>query len=154
MSKARVDIRPAAAGDAALLAPLLRAQDAAEIDAGAPGRSHVEVIARSLRHSVRAWTFAVEGELAFVCGVVPLSLLPSVGCPWLLGTNVMKRRSLALMPYAAEYIAKMREGFDVLENCVHVENTVSTRWLQRMGARFSERPFRARGGALFVLFRM
>lgn len=153
MSSRGVKVRAARPEDAAALAPLLRAQDKAEINAAKPDRSHYVVILRGVVESTMAWTFHVGDELAFVCGVAPYDLLSGTGVPWLLGTDAAPRHRHALMRLYPAYIAAMLTRYPRLENVVHLKNTASVRWLKRMGFSFGPE-FKAPTGEPFAHFWM
>lgn len=147
-----VEIRPAVEADGQALLEALRPADIAE--AQAAGFEPAEAVLASLRASSVAMTGLVNGELACVFGVVPVSLLGGVGCPWLLGTPVLDRHARVLVRLAPKYIWLMRSRFPHLVNHVHTEHTESVRWLRRLGFRFSEPWLHPETGATFYTFEM
>lgn len=147
-----VEIRPAQESDGQTLANALRPADIAEARAG--GFEPAEAVLASLRASSLAMTALVNGELACVFGVVPVSLLGGIGCPWLLGTKVLDRHSRILVRLAPKYIWLMRSRFPHLVNSVHAEHTESVRWLRRLGFTFSEPWLHPETGATFCTFEM
>lgn len=92
------------------------------------------------------WTAFIDGQLAAILGVAPLSVVSGLGSPWMLGTPVLDASSRILVRKTPEYIAQMLKAFPHLVNFVHVENTTSVRWLRRLGFTVHEaRPFGALG---------
>lgn len=129
---ADVLIRPTQPGDAAELAANLRPSDLAECRAY--GRPDIAAgIISSANRSMLCWTGLVDGELAAIIGVAPISVMSGIGSPWMLGTPVLDRHSRVLVRRTPEYIAKMLNAFPHLVNFVHAKNTTSVRWLRRLG---------------------
>lgn len=154
MSRPAVEARAPREGDAEALAAAMRPQDKAEIEAiRGPGQELVAV-RRGIEMSVLAWTFTIGGELACICGVVPVSLMSDRGVPWLLGTTVMDRHPGALTRAAPPYIARMLAAFPHLMNGVDARNASAIRWLRRAG--FTLHPAVPVGpqGALFHPFEL
>lgn len=129
---AEVLIRPTEPGDAVRLFTNLRASDLAECRAyGHPDTA--ASIASCVNRSVLCWTGLVDGELAAIIGVAPVSILTGVGSPWMLGTPVLDRHQRVLVRMTPEYISRMLKAFPHLVNYVHAKNTTSVRWLRRLG---------------------
>jgi len=148
-----VEIRPATAQDAIDLAQGLRPADIAELHAC--GHSDLdEVVARSVRVSSMCWAAFVDGQIACVIGVAPLSLLGGLGAPWMLGTPVLDKASRVLVRRTPEYISKMLGAFPHLLNYVHADNGTSVRWLKRLGFVFGEPFAHPRSGETFYPFEM
>lgn len=120
------DVEP---GDAEALAVNLRPADAAEI--AACGLQGLEAIQGSIRASLWARTLVVDGAVAAIGGLAPMSLLGGIGSPWLLATPALSPR--VLVRHAPGYIAEMHRTFPELRNFVHAENTRSIRWLRAAG---------------------
>lgn len=150
---ADVLIRPSAPGDAEHLAANLRPADLAECLAY--GRPDIAAdIASSVRRSMLCWTGFVNGELAAIMGVAPVSTLGGIGSPWMLGTPVLDQHARVLVRASAQYIPRMLSAFPHLQNFVHAENTTSVRWLKRLGFTLHEAvPFGA-PGEMFHPFEM
>jgi hypothetical protein len=132
----------------------LRAQDLAELAAAGWADPHV-----ALRQSVQRsrWTrVALIDEVpaaVFGCGEFGSMLAPD-GVPWLLGTEAVSRHGRVLQRYARAYIAAMLAEYPRLINAVHAENTVSLRWLRRLGFRVHAPVAVPPHGALFHTFEM
>ena len=147
-----VEVRPATPADGYALAAALRPADIAE--ARASGHEPTAAIQDSIRASSTAMAGLVNGELACVFGVTPVSLLGGIGCPWLLGTPVLDRHSRVLVRLAPKYIWMMLARFPHLVNHVHADHTESVRWLRRLGFRFSEPWRHPETGATLYTFEM
>jgi len=125
-------IRQTIPGDAEQLAQNLRASDEAEVRAYGHNDPTL-ACQRSVARSMLCWTAFVDGQLAAILGVAPLSVVSGLGSPWMLGTPVLDASSRILVRKTPEYIAQMLKAFPHLVNFVHAENTTSVRWLRRLG---------------------
>jgi len=147
-----VVIRAPRIGDPAALAPRLRAQDVAELNAS----GHVDlqhVLQFSLHISRMKAAAEIDGELVALFGVSSLSLLGGMGAPWFLGSDAVVRHARVLQRMAPGYISEMLQAYPHLINRVHAENTISVRWLKRLG--FTVHPARLNAhGHLFHDFEM
>lgn len=150
---ADVQITPAGPADIDELAAALRPADAAEIAAYGLADAR-EALHASLRASTLAWAARVDGHLAAVLGLAPLSMMSDTGAPWMMGTALLDKHSRILVRLTPQYIRRMRSHTPHLVNVVHAENATSVRWLQRLG--FTLGPIFPLGttGALFRKFEM
>ncbi len=130
---ADVLIVPAQVDDATPLAQNLRESDLQEMRAYGHGLEPEEALRRCVRSSVMAWSSYIDGELACIMGVAPLSIVSGIGSPWMMGTPVLDAHSRILVRETPEYIAKMLTAFPHLVNFVHTKNRTSVRWLRRLG---------------------
>ena len=129
---ADVEIRPTLPGDVEILIANLRPSDLAECRAY--GKPDIAAgIESSVKRSMLCWTGLVDGELAAILGVAPVSVMTGIGSPWMLGTPVLDAHSRILVRETPGYIAKMLNAFPHLVNFVHAKNTTSVRWLRRLG---------------------
>lgn len=134
------------------LAEDMRAQDVAEM--AALGRRDLRrVVDTSVQMSTLCATILVNGRVACIFGVAPINMAAGVGAVWLLATPHGQQHAGALMRYCRPYISEMLATFPSLVNMVHEENTVSRRWLARLGAEFKP-PVIAPSGATFIPFEM
>lgn len=151
MSKPEVKERFAVLDDARIFAPLMREQDKAEYRA-LFGRDDYEAgLAYSIGDSLWAWVLSIDGVPLVLCGVAPYTYLGDVGVPWMVSTNEAVRHRHALMRRAPGYISRMLGAFPRLHNVVHVENSISRRWLAHMGFEFTRSV--AIRGEPFIVFR-
>jgi hypothetical protein len=130
---ADVLIVPAQLDDAVLLAQNLRDSDRAEMRAYGHTDSDEVALRRCVATSVLAWSAYIDGELACILGVSPLSMVSGIGSPWMMGTPVLDAHSRILVRMTPEYIARMLKAFPHLVNFVHTKNRTSVRWLRRLG---------------------
>lgn len=127
-----VRIRPLQAGDVEALVADLRFADLQEVLASTTGRVDNAVL-DSVQASSEVYTAECDLGLLAVFGVAPLSMLPPVGAPWLLGTSLLERNSRVLVRLSPMYIQRMLGSFQQLLNYVDARNEKSVRWLRRVG---------------------
>ena len=150
---ADVHIREAVLEDVDLLVANLRPADVREIaaygyeDPAAPLRASVST-------SLHCWSAFVDGELACIMGVTPLSMLSGIGSPWMMGTPLLEKHARVLVRLTPGYIRRMLKAFPILTNHVHAENVTSVRWLRRLGFALSRPLPYGPTGALFHTFEM
>lgn len=87
----------------------------------------------SLAVSSHMATILIDGRVAAIFGLVPLSLLGGTAAPWLLGTDLVVVHRRALMRRAPPYIAQMLRIYPHLFNWVYMGNGLAVRWLRRAG---------------------
>ena len=148
-------IRPARRSDVDLLAPRLREIDQREARA-ISGLPSAAALALSFKWSIRAWTAVIEGRVALMWGVGRLGgLLGFVGAPWLLASDILEQRSVALafIRQSKPYARELERGFRRLENLVHAENRLAVRWLKWLGFNFAETPERFNGENFYRFWR-
>lgn len=99
------------------------------------GRDVNSAVDDGLKFSDHAWVGTWEGEPITVFGVRGLGLLGDEGTPWLLGTDRIRENGIrqAFVQLSAPYVQEMLRDFAYLENYVDARNTVSIRWLKRIG---------------------
>ncbi|MBT9467217.1 MAG: hypothetical protein IV113_24630 [Hydrogenophaga sp.] len=99
-------------------------------------------------------TILVNGEVAAIFGLVPLSMTAGTGAPWLLGTDLVTEHRRALMREVPPYIAAMLRAYPHLKNLVHADNDFAVRWLRRAGFLLHDPKPHPVTGAPFHLFEM
>lgn len=137
------------------LAAHLRAQDRAELHAAGWGDDCRRALECSVAKS--RWTLValVDGVPAAIFGCAEHgALLAPSGVPWMLGTDAVARHGRVLQREARRYIAAMLQEYPRLFNAVHAENTVSIRWLRRLGFVLHPAVPAPPHGALFHVFEM
>ena len=113
----------------------------------------------ALQSSVAATEYPITalspaGVPLVIFGVVPKSLLSDVGVIWMLGANEVLKFPRNLMVDTAKVFEIWFETYRMLENYVHVLNTISVEWLRRFGFQFDEPIKLPSNGALFMRFYM
>lgn len=89
---------------------------------------------------------AVSGEPVAVFGVAPTSWIDNEAAPWLLGTEDLPRYGRDLVAMGRDAVADWSQRWHLV-NRVDARNTVSVRWLRRVG-------FDVDGGPGLVTFRL
>lgn len=134
------------------LAANLRPQDRAECLAG--GVIDIrEAIADGVANSLLCWSATVDGQVACIFGVRPLTFLGETGIPWMLGTPLVADNARVFIKNSRPYIAQMLRAYPYLINYVHAPNRQAIAWLKRMG--FAVGPIvQASTGEMFHPFEM
>ncbi|WP_322470295.1 hypothetical protein SOM08_06215 [Hydrogenophaga sp. SNF1] len=135
------------------LADNLRAADRVELRCSGH-TDHRKAIADSLACSTHMATVLIDGRVAAILGLAPLSLVCGVAAPWLLGTDLVTRHRRALMRLAPSYIGAMLRAYPHLVNMVHADNEFAVRWLRRAGFTFHPAQPHPATGAPFHRFEM
>ena len=132
---AKVRFRELQAGDVAFLAAHLREADQLElVGTRGPGVDFEAAISRAVLLSSHVWVAAGHDHNPIaIFGVAPISMLNSIGSPWMLATDEAFRHPRTLVVEGRRYLAKMRESYFSLTNYVDARNDKSIRWLRRMG---------------------
>lgn len=99
------------------------------------GRGIDEAAQEGLRTSELCWIGYWDEDPIAIFGCRRHSLLSDEGTPWLLGTERIREQGIkqAFLAANAPYIKAMLQHFDFLENFVDARNTVSIKWLKRLG---------------------
>lgn len=134
-----VRVRAPTRADIAELVANLRPLDRQELEASNAGDLH-DAVRRALAVSPHRWAMEVDGALALLGGVAPVSLLGGIGSPWLLGTTVLERRGGVLTRVCLGYRDLALGLYPVLVNYVDARNTTSIRWLRRLGFSIADEP--------------
>lgn len=116
----------------AYVAQRMRGADVAEVFASS-GMAPEMALEMSVRLSDPCYTGMAGDEPICIFGVAPVSMLSSVGVPWLLGTDAVAKHSRAFLRRNRKMIQGWMERFDLLENYVDVRNTKSIQWLRWCG---------------------
>lgn len=112
-----------------------------------------DMLTTSVKRSPMVATITVDKVPTCIFGVAPINTLGGVGAVWLLATPRGQKHAKALMRYCRPYISEMLTVFPLLTNMVHEENTASRRWLEQLGAVFTD-PVSVPSGAKFIPFEM
>lgn len=150
---ANVTIGPAKEGDAERLAANLRPADKLEIEASS-GSDHLAAIKNAIALSDQVWTAEVDGEIACMFGVGPLSFLSDSGIPWALGTPVIDANARAYVRLSRMYIQQMLERYPHLFNAVDSRNKRAVRWLKSAGFTLHPAEPHPKSGVLFHRFEL
>lgn len=131
------------------VASSMRAIDRREC--GGFGQSPAEALDEAVGRSLWSLTALENGEPHAIMGVVPRNMIAGHGIPWLLGTDRIYSRPVALIRLGKVVVAEMRGSFTTLENFVSVENKPAIRFLKHFGWDISDETYLI-GGIDFVRF--
>ncbi len=129
------------------LAPLLRAEDRAEVLA--LGVDPVDGLLQSIAGAQEAWTYRADRQIICMAGIAPLSLVGRVGVPWLLGSALVLQHRRTFMMETRRMVAYWLTRFDVLRNVVDARYEAAIRWLRWLGFKIGE-PFPLGNGTFRV----
>lgn len=135
-------LTPAAAQDAAALAPRLRRADRREL--AALGRAPLEALTEALAISDVALTLwrappAGPPRIAALLGAAPWPEAPDVASPWMMGSDDLPALSKAVVRRTRVWAARLGAGRSLLVNAVDARNALHIRWLQFAGFTFFDR---------------
>jgi hypothetical protein len=130
------------------IAPYLRRADLEEVFASWGGMNcgvdPALAVGFSIACSAPGWAVELNGSPVAVFGVRPVG--GRKGMPWLLATDEIERHPVHFYRISKGIIQEMRGRYGFLENWVHEENRLSTRWLAWAGFTIEppegRRPFR------------
>lgn len=123
-------------GDIEYLAENLRLADQQELKASrGQDVSFYRTLTEAVQVSTRTWVMlGKDANPSAVFGVAPVSLLHRIGSPWLLGTDALFEQARTLVVRGRWYVARMKELYpEGLHNYVDARNTLSVKWLKRVG---------------------
>lgn len=125
--------RPSEFLDCREVAPEMRSQDVIEV-----GYSNGLEPLRALQEAYRVSQVCnsvihEDGSVVAMFGVSDNGIFAS---PWLLGTDKLLDTRKEFIPQAKEWVEEMSSIYPILLNYVHVDNTVSKRWLKSLGFEF------------------
>ncbi len=138
-----ITMLPATEDDARELAPLLRAEDRAEVLA--LGVEPVPALLNGVVTATEAWTYRADGQIICMAGISPLSLIGHTGVPWLLGSPLVVQHRRAFMVETRRMVAHWLTLFPLLRNVVDARYEAAIRWLRWLGFAIGE-PFRLVNG--------
>lgn len=86
----------------------------------------------SFRNSTKCWVGLVDNRPFCCFGVAP-SGIASLGIPWMLATDELKKAAREVATDSKLYIKKMLDEYSSLENWVDARNLTSIYWLKKCG---------------------
>lgn len=130
-----VEVRTPTVEDGRHLIEHMRAADRDEMLATIGDMCPLLAMDTVLARSSHKWAVFADGRLIMMLGLVPSgSLLTSPEAePWMLGTRALERLPGVLTRVARQYLAVMKGHYPRLANHVDARNTVSIKWLRRIG---------------------
>lgn len=124
-------------GDAATLAPLLRAEDVQEIKSSS-GMTPLQALTESYELSSPCFTAVLDDEdetIVAMFGVVNTES-PDVGVVWLLAAPLLLTHSKEFIRKSSEWIERLHKKYPILWNFVDKRNHTHIGWLKLVGANF------------------
>lgn len=110
---------------------IMRDADKKEVFATS-GEDPVTALHNSVEASLMTWLFFGDDEPLCIAGVSQMT--ESIGVPWLLcANNIRDVPNHIFMECSRALMEEWSQHFAVLTNYVDVRNTVSERWLQKLG---------------------
>ena len=112
-----------------------------------------QAIKCALRQSEYAFTLRARGRLLGICGLVPVSVMGSIGMPWWLSTKSVDRYPITFYRASKIFIDSAHEQYDTLQNFVDTRYTQALNWLRRIGFEVDHNTIEELRGVRFVLVR-
>ena len=121
--------------DLGYLAQHLRDADRQELAAvHGVGLDLLRCLQTAVRSSEEAWVAVTAyGEPIAVFGLAPVSLLGGIGCPWMLGTDVVDLYAREVVRLSRQHVARWSRRYSLLFNYVDARNLRSIEWLRHTG---------------------
>ena len=110
----------------------MREVDVQEVFASS-GAKPDEVCHASANMDAEAKAALANDKLVCLFGVVPVSAVPSIGVPWLLGTDLLNDIPHSLCRVTVKHLSEYMNRYDVLVNYVDARNKTTVKWLQWLG---------------------
>jgi len=85
----------------------------------------------SLRNSCEAYVALIDGDVVCAFGVVATHD-PNMGTPWMVGTSVIDKHSIAFLRTSKQVVDKLLERWSILRNFADARNARGLRWLRFM----------------------
>jgi len=126
--------RPAEWQDCRELYPYMREQDAKEVMAS-NGLDPLRALQESFKLSYGECHTIIHEDGSIV-GMFGLAVNDIFASPWLLGSDKLPETKKVMLPVSARWVEEMNTSHPLLLNYVHVENTVSIKWLKSLGFQF------------------
>lgn len=125
-------IREATAEDAVEVALNIRAADRDEL--WASGRNiPISCLIRAHKLSTGCKSLVIDGKVACIFGVAPLSMLGSIGSPWMIGTDLIEKHPKTFLRKCQNSVLAMTESYGTLLNYVDARNVMAIKWLSWLG---------------------
>ena len=136
-----IEVVPATAAHADTMAPLMSAQDVAEIEA--MGFTPRQALGYSLDGSTVADCALVDGVPAALWGICPRSLVGERALLWMLGTPAVQQNAKALLVLSRYFADWAQQRYPVLEALIDSRHDKALRWVRWLG-------FRPTGGSVVM----
>ena len=134
---ARSTIRIATIEDVVHVALNIRNADRNEIWAS-DKQTPLSCLISAYNRSDECRAFVVDGKVACIFGVVPISLLGGIGSPWMIGTDLIYSNKREFLRKSQNAVLDVCKSYATLINYVDKRNTLSIRWLKWGGVSLYE----------------
>ena len=118
------------------------------------GREPLESLTTGVRLSDLSMCLEIDGDICCILGLVKVSMVNSIGVPWMLGTHAIMDHKREFMKQSQIVLQHVLAESNELYNYVHDQNRVSIRWLKWLGFTIEEPQPSGINGELFHKFRM
>ena len=112
----------------------------------------LEALVNGWENSHGSLIVQINGDPCVMLGLVRLDFLSGHGTPWLLGTDSSLKYKREFLKQVPAVIEEMLGICQTLSNYVHVNNSVSIRWLKRIGFTICEPEVYGVEGEMFHRF--
>jgi len=129
----------------------MRQQDIDEVWAS-DRKTPLDALRMGWEASHRSVIVMIDDVPCVMIGLVIHDILSGSGVPWLLGTDSALKHRREFITLVPQIIDEMLDTCPRLHNYVHVDNTVSVRWLKRIGFTLDPPIPYGRGGEMFHKF--
>lgn len=127
-------IRVATLADVPYVASNLRASDRDELKAAGHYPSALDALVASVERSVLRWcALDSAGNPAVLFGCAQDPRAPTLGIPWMLGTDYLNTVPKETLRQTRRYVHRMHEHFPSLHQMVDFRNVTSVGWMQWLG---------------------
>lgn len=114
----------------------MRQADRDELQASTGHSDYLFVLERALEYSDAdmAWTCVADGEPIAIFGAAPIFHGQTFwGCAWLLTADALDNHKREAWGHSVRFVQTMHTRYSALTNYVDDRNSVSQRWLLRLG---------------------
>lgn len=140
-----IEIRDVAPGDVDALVENMREADKQEV-AAITHRNLRQIVQDSVDLSTYVKSGLVNGDIACIWGVCPISIIGSKGSPWLLATPIIEKYPMSFLRRSRPVVKKFTALYKHMENHVDARNKVAIHWLKWMGFKFDQaKPYGIQG---------
>lgn len=129
---AKAEVVPATPDHVEELSGTMRPDDVAELWAFSLSTPH-DALTNGIRCSDRAMTGLLDGKVACMFGVAPVSMMGGKGAVWMLGSDLIESHPKHFLRRCRRELSIMARNYGVLHNYVDARNTKAIRWLKWLG---------------------
>lgn len=135
----KIEIVPATEYHILEVSKMVRCADKEELWA-ATMNTPEQAIRAGVANSDQALVGLVDDVPVCIWGVVNDSLIGPVGTPWMVATHALEKYARVFIRRCKKEAMKSFDGYALLENYVHEENTRAIQWLKWLGFSVCKEP--------------